>query len=182
MDPIDRELASLLSVEPSAEFRARVRARIEGEPAPRSWYLPWRVAGAGVATLAVVMAIVVARINPANSGRKATEPAFDRSALPATALSVPLPSVSMRRSAASIHRVTPPVSAEVMVSASEARGLRQLAAIVREGRMQFVFPDERVSAAAQERGRDIVIAPIVVAAIEVTKKAEPVGNSEGDEQ
>jgi len=67
---------------------------------------------------------------------------------------------------------------EVLVDATAMRGLRQLDAIVRDGRTQFVFTDEHV---LQEPVRDIEIVPISIAPIEVaTFSEEPGGNSEGD--
>ena len=53
MDTLDRELAAALSVDPSPEFVARVRARVADEPAPSSWRIP-RMVTAGVALAAVV--------------------------------------------------------------------------------------------------------------------------------
>jgi hypothetical protein len=63
---------------------------------------------------------------------------------------------------------------EALMDASAGRGIRQLNALVREGRTQLVFDDE------PERGRDIVVAPIVVEEITVTTLSEPAGDAEGD--
>jgi hypothetical protein len=86
--------------------------------------------------------------------------------------------------AAAIAVVLPARSREpqVLVAPSEVRGLRQLAALVREGRTQFVFPDERASDAAEEPVRDIVIAPIAIAPIGIAANSGFSVNAEGDEQ
>jgi hypothetical protein len=57
MSAVDRELSQLLAVEPSPEFAARVRTRIEQQPARRFAWWPW--AGASLAAAAVIVAAVV---------------------------------------------------------------------------------------------------------------------------
>ena len=69
--------------------------------------------------------------------------------------------------------------AEVLVAASEVRGLRQLNALVREGRTRFVFDEETVP---QEPVTAIVVAPIVIEPIAVASVSEQAGDSEGDGQ
>ena len=169
MDPIDRELALLLSVEPSPEFRARVRTRIANEPAPRSWYLQWRAAGTALAAFAVAAAVVLGR---------ADRP--DRAAhLSSTALSpFPLAIPGPPAVGAAISGPTPRREPEVLVAPSEIRGLRQLDALVREGRTQFIFMDEDV---LQRPVKDIIIEPITIAPIEIAALSVADEHSEGDE-
>jgi len=58
-DPsLDREIESLLTVEPSPEFVARVRARVADEPEPGRWRTAWLFALAG-AVAVVIGALVV---------------------------------------------------------------------------------------------------------------------------
>ena len=77
-DELDRELASAFAVEPSAEFLARVRMRIDGEPAPSSWG-PWRMfAAAGACAVVIAFALTAAQ--------------FNRAALPTGSDRVPSPS------------------------------------------------------------------------------------------
>ena len=179
MDPLDHELASLLSVQPSPEFRARVRARIASEPLPRSWYLQWRVAAAGVAAIAVAGAFVLSRVDLADRTRKSMAPSPLSSTAPA-ALTVAVP--SPRSAAAVIHQPSSAGEPEVLVAPREARGLRQLEALVRDGRTRFVFSDEDVPTASPEAVTSIVIAPIAVAPLEADVVLESNGNLEGDEQ
>ena len=174
MDPIDRELASLLSVEPSPEFRARVRARIAVEPLPRPWYLQWRAAEAGAAAAAIVAGVAIMRVGPVPQPTP-TAPLVDNGQAAPMRTDDPTPaqtphdgSVAARRSSSN--------SPEVVIDRTAARGLQQLDALVREGRVQLVFDDEP---GLQE---DIVVAPIVIEPITVTTLSEPSGDAEGDRQ
>jgi hypothetical protein len=183
MDPLDRELASLLSVEPSPEFRARVRTRIAGEPSPRSWYLQWRVVACGVVAAAVVIAAVVGRVSLPGNGQRPSRLVIAQSPLPSTTLTAsPVAVPSPRSARAVIHRSSPTGEPEVLVAPRDARGLRQLEALVREGRTHFVFSDEDVPAVSPAPVRDIVIAPIAIAPLEAAALSESAGNSGGDEQ
>jgi hypothetical protein len=71
---------------------------------------------------------------------------------------------------------------EVLVAPSEARGWRQLAAIVDDRHTRFVFFDEQAANVERQRAREIVIAPIAIAPIEVAVTSEFSVNSVGDEQ
>jgi len=175
VDPLDRELASLLSVDPSPEFRARVRARIAGEPLPRPWYLQWRAAAAGAAAAAFVAGVAIVGVAPIRTPppavpfvanvRAPSVPAVDAPSQPSRVAAL----VANRRP----RRANGP---EALMDVSAHRGIRQLDALVREGRTQLVFDDE------PEPGRAIVVAPIVVDPIAVTTLSEPAGDAEGDGQ
>jgi hypothetical protein len=179
VDQIDRELASILSVDPSPEFRARVRERIESEPAPKPWYRQWRLVGAGVAAVSVLIAIAVEGVNR----RQHDSPAWIGMVIPAPEVpaavdaSTPVPRIP----APPVHRTRRRTEFEVLVAPSEARGLRQLAAIVDDGRTRFVLFDEQAANVEREPAREIVIAPIAIAPIEVAAESFSV-NSVGDEQ
>jgi hypothetical protein len=64
---IDRELSHLLAVEPSPEFAARVRTRIEQQPEPGLGW--WRWAASSVAVAAVILLAIVAVIRRAPAGQ-----------------------------------------------------------------------------------------------------------------
>jgi len=197
VDPLDRELASLLSVEPSPEFRARVRVRIAGEPAPRAWLARWRTVAAGVAVLSVVAALVLSRsqltggtrrdlARPVSSSvasgsvasgfSRTFDSPFSRTIDSAPRAVVAAPMTSGQETNRPRRQRTP---AEVLVAASEVRGLRQLNALVREGRTRFVFDEETVP---QEPVTAIVVTPIVIEPIAVASVSEQAGDSEGDGQ
>jgi hypothetical protein len=55
-DALDCEICSLLAVEPSAEYVARVRRRIASEPAPSTWRSSWLLLPMA-ATVAVLLVI-----------------------------------------------------------------------------------------------------------------------------
>jgi hypothetical protein len=55
---LDREIESLLAVEPTPEFLARVRTRVAEEPAPGRWRTSWTFATAA-AVAAVIVAVIV---------------------------------------------------------------------------------------------------------------------------
>ena len=55
---VERELSQLLAVSPSPEFAARVRARLEQQPARALVWRPWLLAS-GAVVAAVLVAIVV---------------------------------------------------------------------------------------------------------------------------
>jgi len=202
VDPLDRELASLLCVEPSPEFRARVRVRIAGEPAPHAWLARWRTVAAGVAVLSVVAALVLGRgqltggtrqdvARPISSSvtsdsvasgsvasgfSRTTGSPFSRTSDPPPHAVVAAPITSGQEA---VRRRRLRTATEVLVAASEVRGLRQLNALVREGRTRFVFDEETVP---QEPVTAIVVTPIVIEPIAVASVSEQAGDSEGDGQ
>jgi len=184
VDQIDRDLAALLSVEPSPEFRARVRARIAAEPAPRFWSLRWPAAAAAAMAVALVVGFVVGLPRVADNVRAPGPIAVDQSSHPASAVAQSRSVVAQPSPAPVVRPRTPRVNGvEVLVAADEVRALRQLAAIVQQNRARFVFAAEGESVVVQEPVLDLVVAPIAVAPIEVAAtNSEPAVNSEGDEQ
>jgi len=57
---LDREIQAILNVDPSPEFFARVRNRIEEAPAP-AWRFAWTVFAVGAMAAAIIVAIVMTR-------------------------------------------------------------------------------------------------------------------------
>jgi hypothetical protein len=177
VDPLDRKLSSLLSVEPSPEFRAHVRARIASEPAPRLWHLQWQHVAATCAAVAVAVGGAIIRVIPTQPTKWPAAPVGaqspDSSRAAGSAVEPPQIAVAAPRQRALRVRVP-----EVIADATAARGLRQLDAIVREGRTSFIFADERV---VQEPPSSIVITPVAIPPIEVASVSAQVGDSEGDQ-
>jgi len=62
---IERELSQVLAVEPSPEFAARVRARIEQQPAPAFGWSRWAIASFAAAAVIFVTVVAVTRRTPA---------------------------------------------------------------------------------------------------------------------
>jgi hypothetical protein len=84
---LDREIQAILNVDPSPEFFARVRNRIEDAPAP-AWHFAWTVFAVGAMAAAIVVAIVVTR--PPQEALRAAMP----QPLPETSAVVNVPAVS----------------------------------------------------------------------------------------
>jgi len=62
IDPLDREIAQALAVDPSPEFAGRVRRRIAAEPARSASKIRWAViAGVGLSAAAAVAIVVLSR-------------------------------------------------------------------------------------------------------------------------
>jgi len=77
---LDREISALLNVDPSPEFTAKVRRKIEDAPAP-AWRFGWTVFAAGAMAAAIVLAVVIS--SPPDQEVIAPEP------------TQPLPNISM---------------------------------------------------------------------------------------
>ena len=54
---LDREIESMMAVEPSPQFVARVRARVAQEPEPGRWRASWLFAPAGAVAIVIVAVI-----------------------------------------------------------------------------------------------------------------------------
>jgi hypothetical protein len=171
MDDLDREIDAALAVDPSTEFLARVRGRIEREPAPSSWQGPRAlVAAVAVAVVAAgVMSMPRGNRQPATEG--AAAPAVSQSS-PATSPSAPGASVAAQRVQPGARFRTRPA---LIVATNELNGLRGLQALVREGRVAFVLPDESSENAAAPA--PVAVSNIVIAPIEI----EPIGLPAGVE-
>jgi hypothetical protein len=182
VDEIDRELTSALSIEPSPEFRARVRVRIAERPRP--WFPQRYMAVVGGAALFVAIAMAVG-LSVRDNVSKASLPALEPRSRPAVTVIVPPTSLPVPGSVSAVGRPGLRVRVrepEVLIAPNEARGLRRLQAIVEEGRIAFVFLTDDARDPAPEAIREIVVAPIVIAPLEMAAISETVGNSEGDQQ
>ena len=172
MDALDRDIAAALAVDPSPEFVARVRSRVERTPAPSSWrVLPHLSVVAGA--VAVVLLIAITSM-PRGSQKSASLALATRVAaqVPTTAGRRAVPSaavagVALRRLQ---HRRRVP---DVVIAASDIQGFREMAAFVRDGRVAISFADDMATAAVDAVSiRDIVIAPIEIAPVAVSKNSE----------
>lgn len=164
---IDREIEAALSVDPSPEFVARVRARVANDPAPVGWRLPWLITVAGAAAAAVVILVVVS-----HPGQRAGAGLVNRAPLSAKATSEgavaqpPAVLVEQPRVAESDAKTKRPAvvasgfpglsvvegsrtrdvasssgrtEPEILIDAGEARALRRLLEGVRVGRIDVTI-------------------------------------------
>ena len=173
-DPaLEREIESLLAVDPSFEFVARVRTRLASEPAPSSWGWSLGFGVAGAAAAVVLSAVLIApwiRSTPTDIPRQATvtrdvtlEPAPPQ--LAAGVRLTPdagrmaggirrgrIPAVAGGFGARRRQADAPPVSdaspfGEVLVSADEVRAYELVVGIIRQQRLPAVPVDEPVDGA-----------------------------------
>ena len=148
---LDRELQTLLGVEPSPEFVARVRTRIADAPSPAiSWFGAWRIAASIVAVAAVAIVAFVfsrdggKRVPSASSVLDSRTVALFSSPTPelkgqALRVSVAPASPGMQTHTAAQHEsATPPrAEPEILVDQREAAALRALIFGVRDGRIDL---------------------------------------------
>ena len=167
MDPVERQIAEAVNVDPSPEFVARVRARIATEdmPAVRWRISPFLVAGASVAAIVIavwatwidrapvqtppVAGVDIALAAPLHTANRTTAPPLVRTA----------------------HR-RPQPQAQVIVASDDIKALRRLSDLLRNGTVSLTFDDVRSSPVKQ-----IAVAPIDIAPLSVASIGE-----QGDEQ
>jgi hypothetical protein len=181
---LDRELDAALEIDPSPEFLARVRMRIESEPRRAPWPLGvpvgarrWALAGLGALAVAV-LAVAVIRSGRSESARPASQVAG--MVPPASAFAAPsMPPMEVvppgsgivgpaaarsraRRAAPAATVAAPPV----LVAANEVAALERLFARAREGRVDMSAlpdqPDPPVASAPLAPIDAIDVAPISV--------------------
>ena len=178
---LDRELEAALAVDPSPEFVARVRTRVQTQRNAAWSALPWGFAAAAGA-IVVVAAVVVGmsragrfeRAQDLSSGVKSPVPnSQDLSPAPPAspiAKDTPVaqdhsraPRTTPRNAVApSTRRNAPRNEPEMLVSADEARALRRLFADVRKGLIDLSSLQEVAPAtAALQPPSEIAFAPIV---------------------
>ena len=146
---LDREIESLVAVDPSPEFVARVRARVAEEPEPGRWRVSWMFAAATAVAAAIVALIVwpSPEVTPASNGPveapriAEAAPAIAPSPLPAPRL-VPERVPAVRAVAAAIERdraidIEVP---EVVLADNEVKTFASLVARIRQSRFDVAIP------------------------------------------
>jgi hypothetical protein len=151
-DPsLDREIESLLAVEPSPEFLARVRARVAAEPAPGGWRT-WMLVVPGVAVVAIAVLIVWPSREQAPNHHAPALPVSQQTA--EAVLPVIPPAASSEGSrvrSRSIPRGALPSAAptdraididlpEVVIAENEVRTFAALVATIRQRRFDVAVP------------------------------------------
>jgi len=175
MDPLDRQIAEGVNVDPSPEFVARVRARVAREQVsirPRLW--PVVVGACLAATLGV--AIYVERLD-----RSRPVDGTIAVVVPAVSISVPAAASAARveqRSTPIVRRRSRAVShvPEVIVASDELRAWRQLADLMRSGHVELKL-DEKPTAVESAPVQEIAVKLIAIAPLAVASISE-----QGDEQ
>jgi len=153
-----RRIENALSVEPSPEFVARVRTRIEREPAPSAWFVWWWPAAAGVVAATIALAVIVTSIDRDTSASVSGAPVVASIAKPAPAATeAPPPLIRDVRVAPSAMRTVHVRSSSRIVDART--GLRLLISNIREGRIDAAELQD-LDAPKFESIREIRIEPI----------------------
>ena len=116
---LDREIRALLNVDPSPQFTARVRSRMDRAPAP-AWRFGWTVFAAGAMAAAIILVIVVPR-NP----QPLPEPSKVAKALDIPVKPVP-PAPEVARVAPPPKAITKPREPEFFISPGEAAAIQRL--------------------------------------------------------
>jgi hypothetical protein len=178
---IERDLAQLAAIEPSGDFAARVRTRVESrERVPAFWWLTSAVAAA--AAVALVVTLVIQRADRGGDSQAAPQVAVSSPPpVPAPPVAPDVPALtpepaiggsgrerpatrttrSIRHAGASVERPAPPVrpEGEVLVPPDQVRAIARLVALVRSGGV----PDMPAAPAADPAPPvDLVIAPLTI--------------------
>jgi hypothetical protein len=152
-DRLTREIGALMDVQPSPEFIARIRTRVEREPVRSTWVETRLLAFAGAAACLVVIVLTWASWPERHQAPRA----------PLVAATPTAASVRIEPQSTPPEIVTSPTpsgSVRVLVSPEEAAGLRYLVSALHDGRLDpDVLPDS-----TEEFGppMPLVIEPITV--------------------
>lgn len=162
-DRIDREIDALLDVEPSPDFVARVRERVEGESMTHRAWLPgrWLIGAAAIAAALIV-------VNVARWSDRPVPVLVVRESPP-----VPIPNAAVEPPSirAEGRPAMPAPFPEVLVSPAEAALVQRLLVAAREARVEPA-PDPGLDAPLNPP-MSIAIEPIMVEPLLVADHLEP---------
>ena len=154
---LERRIEHALAVEPSPEFVARVRTRIEREPAPSTWFVWWRPAAAGVLAMTIAIAVIVTSIDRNTASLVSDPPVAASVSEPApSATAAPPPGREAVVAPAATRTVATPSSSRIV---DERTALRLLITNIREGRIDAAELRD-LEAPRFEPIREISIEPI----------------------
>ena len=155
---LTRRIENAFAVEPSPEFVARVRTRIEREPAPSAWFVWWWPAAAGVVAATVALAVSVTSIDRDTSAPVSGAPVVASISKPAPAATAapPRPIRDVRTAPSAMRAVQVRSSARIV---DERAALRLLISNIREGRIDAAELKD-LDAPKFEPVREIRIEPI----------------------
>ena len=147
---LDREIESLLAVDPSPEFVARVRTRVAQEPWPGSWRMSWMFAAAGVVAVVIVTMVVWPSGEPTTpNGAPQPTPRAAQAVEMGTAqpsLRAPQPTSKLARARAGAVTAAPNRRAEidlpeVLIAENEARTFARLLTSLRQDGFEAAVPE-----------------------------------------
>ena len=171
---VDRQIQEALAVDPSPDFRARVRVRLSEEPQRYRMRTSWFVPGViGLAAAAVLAVFVSSRDQV---GPRAADPvapparaaAVEPTLLPATEPPVVVaPSSPIRGNRTEVAGLKDPPPDVVLVPAAEREALRRFVRTATENGLAYSVPRE-AGADVPLSVPEITIDPIVIAPIDTT--------------
>jgi hypothetical protein len=170
---LEREIETLLSVEPSPEFLARVRTRVAEEPVQVGWRVSWMVAAGGA--VAVVVAIVLWQSREPASSITASEQRTqvaaveERTASPEVAPPVrrdTTPRVARLAPAPRANETTSATGLVPVVAEEDGRAFDALLATIRDPDVVLVFEHEASASALSTSA--IAIPPITIEPLPTT--------------
>jgi hypothetical protein len=175
---IDREIESMMRVQPSVEYLTRIRTRIALEPPPAAALPRWLVPAGGLVAAAIIALVSVSHSIrtaplPGDAGRLATA-SMPVPPTPASAPMLqgrPVPHVALKRdptataSAYSHGRRTTrpsPARAEVLIAQDEAQALRRFIVRASSGEVRMARATFEYPSLEPEPLADIVVRPIAI--------------------
>jgi hypothetical protein len=166
-DPLDREIDTLMAVDPSPEFLARVRTRVAAETPQVSWFR-WEFAAmaASVGVAVVVTAMIWPSREPAGQSSErvqtpqVVEQVFERPA-PRESASAEPERVVPSQAAVEPASWRPEADDLLVVAPEDARAFDRLLASIREPDVVLVLNEDR-SGLMPIGAPALAIAPIVI--------------------
>jgi hypothetical protein len=175
---LDREIEQLLSVDPSPEFVAKVRARVAAEPRPGRLRFDWKLPAGAVCAAALVAALTIwPSADPPLIGQQVATPAAPAAPVVEGVATTPPPAVPVaapvpQRRAPSMARAVE--SPDILVSEEEIRSFRRLLTQVQQGHIPEMPGSEAGEGSREPFGPPwIEISPVVITPI--AQLAQPEG-------
>jgi hypothetical protein len=166
---LDREIESMLAVDPSPEFAARVRARVGEGPVPVQWWRHWKLGVAGAVAVTAALVMWPERVQreegpvPARLAIERPEPSVVAVLSPPAEAQVARTELSepvRRRESQRTAETAPAIAPAPVVSDDDARAFDALLAVVRDRNIRLVFDEETPASALTTSA--IAIAPIAI--------------------
>jgi hypothetical protein len=147
---LDREIESLLTVEPSPEFLARVRARVAEEPSPGAWRT-WMLAVSGAVAVTIAVLVIWPSSDQQPTGEEGRTSTVQQAVETVQHVAPPTSSDAARVRSRSTLRSAPAVAAatdgvkdidlpDVVIAENEVRTFASLVATIRQRRFDVAVP------------------------------------------
>ncbi len=170
-DPLDREIESMLAVDPSPEFLARMRTRVAEEPGPSAWRWGWTFAFAGVAVATMVAVVVWQSGQRAPSSEIPVQlPQVAEAVAPPAPVAVEVERPRASRRAGPTIRARETANLTPMISPDDARAFELLLSTIRQDEVVLVLRDDMPDSALS--ASTLAVAPITIEPVPVPEPLE----------